>query len=345
MIWPFRRTERRSYTDAVLATLYAQAENGEGNYRSTSAAAAAAGLYSRAMAAATVDSVDRTGLDPAVMADIGRGLILDGEAVWLISVGEGMVRLIRASSWTVHGDGPDPDTWRYRLTVQGPTGMRTVDVPGAGVFHPRVNVEPSTPHQGRSPLQMAGPAALMLANLEASLRDETGAPAGNLLPAPLDRLDDENALRGDLRAIKGRSLMVPSMAGGWGMDGGRRQASDWRQTRLGAEPPEVLVTLRKELFRDVLSLCGVPPAMAVAGTDATGAREAFRQFLFAAVAPLSEIVRTEARAKLWTGTGFDFQSLNAADLQGRARAFKSLVDGGMALTDAAAASGILQPED
>ena len=40
-----------------------------------------------------------------------------------------------------------------------------------------------------------------------------------------------------------------------------------------------------------------------------------------------------------------FTQLHAADIQGRARSFKSLADGGMSLQDAAAASGILMDDD
>ena len=60
--------------------------------------------------------------------------------------------------------------------------------------------------------------------------------------------------------------------------------------------------------------------------------------------PISRILESEASEKLGTPVEFDFCGLAASDLQGRARAFKSLIDGGMSLSDAAAASGILTEE-
>ena len=81
------------------------------------------------------------------------------------------------------------------------------------------------------------------------------------------------------------------------------------------------------------------------GSSSTAAREAFRQYVFSTLMPLSKTVIAEAQEKLHPLTELSFKNLSASDLQGRARSFKSLVDGGMSLQDAAANSGILLGED
>ena len=74
----------------------------------------------------------------------------------------------------------------------------------------------------------------------------------------------------------------------------------------------------------------------------TAAREAFRRFLHATVTPLLAAMAAEAALKLDTpGLAFDATGLHAADVSGRARAFQSMIGGGMDITKAAALSGLL----
>ena len=57
---------------------------------------------------------------------------------------------------------------------------------------------------------------------------------------------------------------------------------------------------------------------------------------------MGKIALTELRAKLDTPVlSFDWSGLYAADLVGRARAFQSLVKGGLAVGEAAGLSGLL----
>ena len=77
-------------------------------------------------------------------------------------------------------------------------------------------------------------------------------------------------------------------------------------------------------------------------TEGATAREAFRQFLHSGLRPIARLVEIEARQKLEIpDLAFDFETLFASDVQGRARAFQSLVGGGMDITKAASVSGIL----
>ena len=81
------------------------------------------------------------------------------------------------------------------------------------------------------------------------------------------------------------------------------------------------------------------------GSTGTAAREAYRRFLHGTVAPLGRIVARELAEKLDTpGVALNFDALFAADLSGRARAFGSLVQGGMDIDRAAGLAGLLDAE-
>ena len=199
------------------------------------------------------------------------------------------------------------------------------------------------PWRGLSPLESASSTGTLAANLEQRLGDEAGASVGAFIPTPKadgDDPDDDDdplaKLRGDLRSAKGRAVLVESMATAWGEGPGAAPHGDWRQHRFGADPPEVLEALRTSVSLDVLSCCGVPGALVTSATS-TGAREAWRRFLFGSVAPLAKIVTEELAAKLSPEIGMDFEELRASDLAGRARAYKQLTEAGM---DAGAAARI-----
>ncbi len=350
----FGRRETRQasdYTQAIVDRIVALWGGGDdANVGQTAAAATAAGAVARSFAAATVEpGVARTGLNPSVLAEIGAAFITAGESVWLIDVSDGGVQLHRASSWDITGRGPAG--WLYRLTIPGPSDTIERRVPAAGVLHPRFGMSSSEPHRGRSPLALAGTSGQALANAEKALSDELSGPVGRLIPAPLDQLpegedgtDPVAVLTETIGGLRGRSALVPSMQREWGGSGGPPVA-DWKSQRMGAEPPDSVVKLRELGHNALLAAAGVPPMMFAAGGQAQATREALRQFLHLTIAPLSRVLETEASVKLAAPVTLDFTQLHASDVQGRARAFQSLVGGGMAIPEAAAASGILSQED
>ena len=61
--------------------------------------------------------------------------------------------------------------------------------------------------------------------------------------------------------------------------------------------------------------------------------------------PLAKIVSEELSNKFEAAISLSFDGLFAADLAGRARAFQSLVNGGMAVEKAAALAGLMQAEE
>ena len=115
--------------------------------------------------------------------------------------------------------------------------------------------------------------------------------------------------------------------------------------RLGASPPAPLVELHKRATQEVYAACGLNPSIFESGTG-TQARESYRQALFGTIAPLGRIVETELRNKLNDpGITIDWSELRAADIASRARAFQSMVGGGMPLDRAAALSGLMVQDD
>ena len=127
--------------------------------------------------------------------------------------------------------------------------------------------------------------------------------------------------------------------GDWGEAAGGGQFV-LKPERVGAEPPAALVELFKITREDVLSACGINPALL---TDAQGTamREAYRQFLFGTVSPLGRMVAAELSEKLNTTIRLDWEELRASDIAGRARAFGIMVGIGMETDRAAALSGLL----
>ena len=346
MRWPWSpRETRASYTDAFTSLLIRAAEGDvapKGQAHATAAVEACAGLWARAFASADV-SPDVAALDPVTLARMARSLIVAGESLHLVTVGGGGVRLLPVGDFDVYGQSPDPATWRYRASLYGPDGTTTVIRPAAAVAHVRYSEDPSRPWRGVSPLERAGLDSDLLSAVVTRLGQEAAAPSAYAVPSPEDG-GDQDELRADLRAAKGGVVLVETMAGGYGDKGAAPQA-DWRQQRIGGEPPDVLRALRSEVGMAVAEACGVPSALCDPGADGTAQREAWRRFAHGSVAPVARMVASELAAKLDVPRlAFDFAGLYASDVVGRASAFKRLVEGGMDAAKAAALSGLLVAE-
>ncbi len=79
----------------------------------------------------------------------------------------------------------------------------------------------------------------------------------------------------------------------------------------------------------------------VSRSDGTALREAWRQFLFATIAPVSKLVELELSAKLDVAVTLTHEEMRASDLAARARAFQSMVGGGMDPAKAAGLAGLM----
>ena len=209
------------------------------------------------------------------------------------------------------------------------------------MVHVRYGVDPDTPWRGVGPLERAKITATLAANVEARLSEELGQSAGEVLPVPDGKTKKQ--LQTDLRAIKGKIALVESTASGWGDGSQGAPRRDLVQNRIGANPPEVLATLRSDAAQAVLATCGVPVTV-LDSTEGTALREGWRQFLHASVVPVAALVSAELSDKLAVDIGLNFDKMFASDLSGRARAFQSMVGGGMDVAKAAALAGLMEPD-
>ena len=345
--------ERRSgeYHDLLLDAALRAAYGGTGaKASSTAAAESAAGLLGRAFASATPQpsNVVTRALSPNCLNMAGRALIRRGEIVFLIRSTATGVILTPAETVQVFG-ADDPKTWEYLLTLTGPSNSRTVRVGADRVIHWRWGTDPAQPWRGISPLAAAGETSRMLAESTSHLADEASGPRGALISLGVDPGDDEDeatspvvALQKRISGLRGAAALMESTRNhGDGLPMGA-PTQDWKPNRLGANPPDSLVDLSDRATLAVLAACGVPPELMSGQGQGTAAREAFRRFLHATVTPLLAAMASEAALKLSTPElAFDTMGLHAADVAGRARAFQSMVGGGMELSKAAALSGLL----
>ena len=344
MKWPFGKSEKRadsSYTDALVAAITANAGNQSTAFPyATGALESVAGLVGRAFAACEVSAPEHLSqvLTPAFLSMVGRALIRRGEAVFYIDVNEvGEIALLPCESHDVDGN-PDPASWRYRCSVAGPERTRTYSrVEQAGVVHLCYARDVETPWRGYGPLQVALLAGRLSAETVKSLADESSGPRGAFLPLPMDGDDPTLALlKSDIRGAAGKVLLTE----GGDFDKATGDNTNWMVRRFGASPPDSLVKLATLATGEVLAACGASETL-FGGGDGTAKRESYRQFLFGTLAPLGRLVSSELSMKLEADVTLDWTELRASDVAGRARAFQSLVGGGMDMAQAAQVSGVL----
>ena len=336
----FGRKERRTtVADVIIREMLnnSQIDDAEARVGATAAVEMASGLIQRGLMAAVLKPTETYGLTPHLMGAIGRALARRGEVVAFINRRE--VTITPANSHTVTGRYT-PDTWRYELTFQGPSQSTTIKrVRSADVLHFRWSYDVSTPWIGVGPLQSATLDARLMGAIVKRLGDEVLTPTGYFIPIPKTGGTDSSVelLKGDIKAANGSSLLVESMADGW-QSGGRGQVNhDWQARRFGANPPEIMGKLYTMVTNAIIGAYGFPPAL-FSDDSATNTRESWRMALFGVLNPLAQMIEAEVTDKLMP-VRLDFSELQASDLQGRARAFKALIDGGMPLAQAMQVSG------
>ena len=106
------------------------------------------------------------------------------------------------------------------------------------------------------------------------------------------------------------------------------------------KPPASLVELVSVPSQEVYAACGFNTAL-WGGSQAASVREAWRLALFGVLSPLGRLVESELQEKLEDTVTLSWQELRASDLSGRARAFQSMVGGGMAVAEAVSAAGLM----
>ena len=345
MKFPWRFWEKREgYTDTIINALIQAAEGSARNAHATAALESAAGLYQAAFSAAKVEP-EQEALGPSFLGEAARRLIRYGQAVYLIEIEDGKIRLRDVGSWNI-GGGPNEEDWTYECEMAGPTKSETIRRPSSGVIHFRYAVDPLRPWEGLDPFKAHPPPGHSWEHLSSVWARSPRLLARFLLPIPADGGDGGEGdplakLKADIAKAKGRPITVKTTAGGFGEGPGSAPQRDWQQSRIGANPPDVLVNLRTETTLSVMSACQVPISL-ITDADGTSQREAWRRFVMGAVEPLSQRMGEELSRKLdLPSLDFKFRSLWASDLIGRTQAFQRLVQGGMGIQEAVSAAGIM----
>ena len=347
---PERRQSGGSFSDAVVRLIEAQAAGTAADASSTAAVEAASGSLSRAFAAAEVSGPEwaRAAVSPEFLGQVGRDLVRRGQSMHVITVSPmGGVSLLPASSWHFEGDA-DPATWRVRATVYGPSSSTTRHLPFAGVVFCKWGSTPGQPYTGTGPLSWAATTARLQSEIERSLADEASGPLAQLLAIPQDGGTDDDGdplvkLRADIRGARGKALLVETTSTAWGEGASAAPRKDWKPERLGPDFPASMEAVMGRSYMQILGACGCPPGMFAQGADA-GQREAYRRWCALVVTPLGRMLQAELSAKLEADIGLDFAGLYAHDLAGRARAFQSMINGGLDVAKAAGLAGLMEVE-
>ena len=322
---PNRPVESRdSLADRIITARIARAEGAGVGVGMTAAVELAAGLWERAFT-----SADCPALPVEIRAMMARRLLLDGEFVAYYGFGQPVLPVY---SWDVHGRGSHAGDWRYRLTLPQPDGSRTIRALSSRVIHVRIGCRTETPWRGVSPLENARLSRQLLEALESRMLDEALMPVGAVMPVPRPSAE----LASDIAGLRGRVVLGETMAGGWGAGESARAYRDWESRRVGADIPEGNRQVRLDLQAAVLAAAGVPAELA--GADDTAAREAWRRFLHATIAPIGRVVSAELM-RVGLPDAVTFDALFASDLQGRARAMGSMVQAGVKPDSAARICG------
>ena len=328
--------ERADYSDLLVDAIMRRAVSGEAIVNaSLGAVQVSAGLIARALTSA-IPSGDMGLLKPATLYEIGADLTRAGESVWLLRVSpSGSAKLLRCAETVVSG-GPDPSTWRYRLTVPAPSQQTSVEVGAESVAHFRINCQARTPYIGRSPLELAAATGQLARALSGSLGDESSVAVARILALPQGA--GESTINGLKAAIsnpsQGRIALPETTKGGFGDSASVAPQRDWRAERIGFDAPAAAVELYNILLQEVGAICGIPWAlMPGSGTAGPGLREAGRQFL-QTIEPLGLLISSELERVIETPVKLRHDRLAAADVVARSRALKGLIEAGIPLEEA-----------
>ena len=320
----------KSYTERVADLATARVRGFPGSFEQTATGAAIIGLYSRVFSACSVEVQDTSFkgvFSPHFLAACGNSLARHGEAVWIIEVFDN-VKVLPASTISISG-GYNPESWRYNLTLPGPTQIFSrKNIPGNGLLHFKINVDHRRPWRGVSIFESADVSVQGLALMEDSLQAEYGMPVSRLF-AYRDLGDDQ---------AKDFATSFKSAKGVNAIGLGDKETYDLLDFR--PEPNAETITSKDGDIGRLIAAAGIPPALLVAGANAQAMREAYRQFILVTVNPILSMMATELSEKFETEVNISSAPLHATNISERARAYKLLVDAGHDRTEAARIAGI-----
>ena len=339
--WFNKRAENRAYTEAYIEAAFAAA-SGETVSGLVASLEIITGWWGRGFQSADIQPAGVVAdlLRPH-LAVIGRSLVTRGEMVFYIDTDGDAMALLPASNHHVEGN-PNPESWQYTLTLTGPTETITRTLGADRVLHLQYAADAAHPWRGVSPIGESATTKGLMSILETRLTEEISGGVGTVIPQP--NANAAATLQAQLRNLKGKLALVESTNQAWGSGNQGVPTGDFSPRRLGGAPPEPTVLLRRQVEQSLLASAGVPVTVLDSG-DGTASREAFRQFLHLTIQPVALNIAAQIAARFDMDTiEFSFDRLWAADISGRARAFQSMVGGGMEVGKAASLAGLMVSE-
>ena len=337
-LWPRSRPETRSadFTQRVVNSLFSSSSiASSGN--AIAALETVARFWGLGLASASISpaSPELASISPSVLDAIGRSLCRSGESLHVIEVRDGQATLTPCSNWTVLGSY-NPQTWRYQVTLNGPSTAQTFTLPAASVVHIRYAPDPSRPWVGRSPMTLAIDTTRAAGLLETATAGELNFTQRQVLTPRRNQGDYSVADSLGPETIQKivTAFTEHTNAGCFVIP------ADVEPRRLGPEPPDSFPLLRDRLENSILAMHGIPPALVFEGGTGVAMREAFRQVLHSLLRPLGLLVVEELKLKLDPAAAMSFDALRAGDITGSARAFGSLVKSGLTPQSAARIVGL-----
>ena len=337
---PWTRTENREAetldaTEVAISALQQAAAGKTPRATELAALEIGAGLIGRAFAAATVSGSPEASrlLTRPALALAGRALALRGEAVFALAD-----PLAPVSGHDIAGSA-DPASWAYRIDLAGPSRTSSRFLPADAVLHFRQNVDPSRPWKGRPAHGIAAATALTAAAAEKSAYGEAKFPISKLIPLvnPVNA-GQRDQVQGAWGAELGKGGIFPMPVAGGHRDSGR--ISRPTVETIHPDPSSGHIALRSGAANELLAAMGVPPSLIDPAADGTSRREAYRLFAHACLEPMARLVEAEWSLKMGVPCSLSFESLFAADLAGRGRVYKQLVDGGLSSVEALSIVGL-----
>lgn len=322
--------KRAGYGDAAIEALLSNASGKVADASATAAVESVIGLAARTLSLATVSPPRlRQAISPAFLAGAGRGLLTSGNAVYGLTIDNGRSTLTPVFDFKVFGQGVHRSQWTYELRYATPAGERTQRILAPGVLHFLINPSPSSPWQGRGPLQLAGLSSQLLGNIESKLKDDASLPTGGMITVP-DGAGKEAADTAEraVREGQGKTTIVESMAQGWGQGalaaGPSIRGRDWDQLRFGPDVPDSSIALRDTTAQQVLAAFGLNSKIFNGVGEA--ARESYRLAIIGVITPLADVLAQELSAMFETPITLDLARAGYRDWQRISRAYAQFVN-------------------
>ena len=311
----------------------------EGQAQRSAAFEAVASRFSLAFAQGRLEGADElaSAVPPALMADAGRRAAIDGEIIIVAKRNGSRWILETAVLTTITGSSTDRQSWQYELSVSTPDGIVKETAPRSRVVHAVTRPDPRQPWRGLSLVKAAGLTALAANIGEQRLCEELGSPTGRIISYSRAQVREQGeGLKENIQNLKGgiKMLLSPPSKQGFG------NANTLQSQRLGADVPETMMLIRQQTFEHVAAAAGLAPSLMSVGGGGSEAREQLRNFLHAVISPMAGILEHELSRVFGEAVVLNFDRLQASDVVARARAFASLVKGGLSQADALQKAGL-----